>query len=152
LSESILPNQVLNNFSNSKPLRLPIHLYKASKDYLKPKDINKIQKAYTFAYYAHDGQTRKDGSAYVSHPIEVAKILADLKMDPDTICSALLHDVLEDCGVQKNSLLQIFGKDVANIVDGVSKLGKIEMQDKAERDANNFQKMALAMAKDVRVL
>ena len=152
MSESILPNQVLNNFSNSKPLRLPTHLYKASKDYLKPKDINKIQKAYTFAYYAHDGQTRKDGSAYVSHPIEVAKILADLKMDPDTICSALLHDVLEDCGVQKNSLLQIFGKDVANIVDGVSKLGKIEMQDKAERDANNFQKMALAMAKDIRVV
>ena len=73
-------------------------------------------------------------------------------MDPDTICSALLHDVLEDCGVQKNSLLQIFGKDVANIVDGVSKLGKIEMQDKAERDANNFQKFALAMAKDVRVI
>jgi RelA/SpoT family (p)ppGpp synthetase len=82
----------------------------------------------------------------------VAKIVAELKMDHDSICAALMHDVLEDCDVQKTVLEKNFGKDVANIVDGVSKLGKIHMQNKAETNANNFQKMALAMANDVRVI
>jgi RelA/SpoT family (p)ppGpp synthetase len=119
---------------------------------LKDAEIKKIQRAYTFAFIAHDGQKRKDGSAYISHPVAVAKIVAELKMDPDSICAALMHDVLEDCDVQKTVLEKNFGKDVANIVDGVSKLGKIHMQNKAETNANNFQKMALAMANDVRVI
>ena len=86
------------------------------------------------------------------HPTAVARIILELGMDADSICAGFMHDVLEDCDVQKTNLEKIFNKDIANIVDGVSKLGKIELEDKAERNANNFQKMALAMANDVRVI
>jgi guanosine-3',5'-bis(diphosphate) 3'-pyrophosphohydrolase len=115
-------------------------------------DIKKIQKAYTFAFYAHEGQKRRDGSDYITHPVEVTNILLNLKMDLDSICASLMHDVLEDCNVQKNKLSKIFGKDVANIIDGVSKLGKLDMHNVSEINANNLQKMALAMANDVRVI
>jgi guanosine-3',5'-bis(diphosphate) 3'-pyrophosphohydrolase len=127
-------------------------MFKEAKSYLSYKDIKKIQKAYTFAFYAHQGQKRKDGTDYISHPLAVSKIMMSLKVGPDSICAALLHDVLEDCNIGKNNLSKHFGEDVANIVDGVSKLGKLDMQNKAERNANNLQKMALAMANDVRVI
>ena len=152
MSERILPNHLINNFSQTQLLNLPDKIFKASSSYLNSKDVKIIQKAYTFAFHAHDGQKRKDGSKYITHPVEVSGILLDLKMDRDSICSALMHDVLEDCNVQKTNLVKLFNDDIANIVDGVSKLGKIKMKNKAERNANNFQKMALAMAKDVRVI
>jgi RelA/SpoT family (p)ppGpp synthetase len=98
------------------------------------------------------GQKRKDGSDYITHPVAVTGILLELKMDCDSVCSALMHDVLEDCNVQKSNLAKMFGDDVAHIVDGVSKLGKIDHKNIAEKNANNLQKMALAMANDVRVI
>ncbi|MDC1123785.1 bifunctional (p)ppGpp synthetase/guanosine-3',5'-bis(diphosphate) 3'-pyrophosphohydrolase [Gammaproteobacteria bacterium] len=152
MTERALPKKSLTNFTDKDLLKAPSYLLAPAQEYLKDAEIKKIQRAYTFAFIAHDGQKRKDGSAYISHPVAVAKIVAELKMDPDSICAALMHDVLEDCDVQKTVLEKNFGKDVANIVDGVSKLGKIHMQNKAETNANNFQKMALAMANDVRVI
>jgi RelA/SpoT family (p)ppGpp synthetase len=151
LSETVLPNHLIH-FSETSLLKLPTSLYKSCKAYLSYDDIKKIQKAYSFAFYAHSGQKRKDGSDYITHPVAVTEILLDLKMDPDSVCSALMHDVLEDCNVQKNNLAKIFGDDVAHIVDGVSKLGKIETKNISDNDANNLQKMALAMANDVRVI
>ena len=152
MTEQALPKKSLTNFTDDDLLSVPSYLLAPIKAYLKSAEIKKIQRAYTFAFIAHDGQKRKDGSAYISHPVAVAKIVAELKMDYDSVCAALMHDVLEDCDVQKTVLEKNFGKDVANIVDGVSKLGKIHMQNKAETNANNFQKMALAMANDVRVI
>ena len=152
MTERELPKKSLTNFTDKDLLKAPSYLLAPVQEYLKDAEIKKIQRAYPFAFIAHDGQKRKDGSAYISHPVAVAKIVAELKMDPDSICAALMHDVLEDCDVQKTVLEKNFGKDVANIVDGVSKLGKIHMQNKAETNANNFQKMALAMANDVRVI
>jgi len=151
LSETVLPNHLIH-FSETSLLKLPSSLYKTCKTYLNQEDIKKIQKAYSFAFYAHAGQKRKDGSDYITHPVAVTEILLELKMDPDSVCSALMHDVLEDCNVQKNNLAKIFGDDVAHIVDGVSKLGKIETKNIADNNANNLQKMALAMANDVRVV
>ena len=151
MSESVLPNHLIN-FSEQSLLKLPTSFYKECKSYLHPNDIKKIQKAYSFAFYAHTGQKRKDGSDYITHPVAVTEILLKLKMDTDTICAGLMHDVLEDCNVQKNNLAKIFGDDVAHIVDGVSKLGQIDLQSVADKNANNLQKMALAMANDVRVV
>ena len=151
MSETVLPNHLIH-FSETSLLKLPSSIYKTCKTYLNQEDIKKIQKAYSFAFYAHAGQKRKDGSDYITHPVAVAEILLELKMDPDSVCSALMHDVLEDCNVQKNNLAKIFGDDVAHIVDGVSKLGKIETKNIADNNANNLQKMALAMANDVRVV
>ena len=151
MSESVLPNHLIN-FSDKSLLKLPSSLYKTCKTYLSSEDIKKIQKAYSFAFYAHMGQKRKDGSDYITHPVAVTEILLELKMDCDSVCSALMHDVLEDCNVQKSNLAKMFGDDVAHIVDGVSKLGKIDHKNIAEKNANNLQKMALAMANDVRVI
>ena len=151
MSESVLPNHLIN-FSEKSLLKLPSSLYKTCKTYLSSEDIKKIQKAYSFAFYAHMGQKRKDGSDYITHPVAVTEILLELKMDCDSVCSALMHDVLEDCNVQKSNLAKMFGDDVAHIVDGVSKLGKIDHKNIAEKNANNLQKMALAMANDVRVI
>ena len=151
MSESVLPNYLIN-FSDKSLLKLPPSLYKTCKTYLSSEDIKKIQKAYSFAFYAHTGQKRKDGSDYITHPVAVTEILLDLKMDSDSICAALMHDVLEDCNVQKSNLAKMFGNDVAHIVDGVSKLGKIDHKNVTDKNANNLQKMALAMANDVRVI
>ena len=152
MSDHALPNLLLNNFSGDYLLRLPADFYKSAKLYLSIAEIKKIQKAYSVAYYAHENQKRKDGSNYITHPVAVAKILLNLKMDSDSICSALMHDVLEDCDVTKNDLKTLFGLSVADIVDGVSKLGKLDITSRNERDANNLQKMMLAMSKDVRVV
>ena len=152
MSEHALPSILINDFSENVILRLPPDFYKRASTYLNKSDIKKIQKAYTLAFYAHEGQLRRDGSKYITHPIAVSSILLDLKMDPDSICAALMHDVLEDCDVNKNNLKKLFGDSVAEIVDGVSKLGKLDITSKTDRDANNLQKMMLAMSKDVRVV
>ena len=99
---------MLNDFSNDTLLRLPPNFYKSLKSYISNKDIKKIQKAYSLAFYAHEGQERRDGSKYITHPIAVANILLDLKMDTDSICAALMHDVLEDCDVNKKHLIKLF--------------------------------------------
>jgi len=152
LSDQVLPSTLINDFSERYFLKLPNSFFKKAKSYLEYKDIKKIQKAYTFAFYSHDGQQRRDGSNYITHPVEVASILLELRMDPDTICAALMHDVLEDCDVNKGNLRELFGEDVAEIVDGVSKLGKLDITARMDRDANNLQKMMLAISKDVRVV
>ena len=152
MSDQVLPSTLINDFSERYFLKLPNSFFKKAKSYLEYKDLKKIQKAYTFAFYSHDGQHRRDGSNYITHPVEVASILLELRMDPDTICAALMHDVLEDCDVNKGNLRELFGEDVAEIVDGVSKLGKLDITARMDRDANNLQKMMLAISKDVRVV
>ena len=148
----MLPNILVDNFNEANLVKLPNKFYKSAKQYLNKEDLKKIQKAYSVAFYAHDGQDRMDGSKYITHPEAVANILLDLKMDTDSICAALMHDVIEDSDVSKKNLINLFGKDVAEIVDGVSNLGKIDITNKTDRDANNLQKMMLAMSKDVRVI
>ena len=152
MSDQVLPSTLINDFSERYFLKLPNSFFKKAKSYLEYKDLKKIQKAYTFAFYSHDGQQRRDGSNYITHPVEVASILLELRMDPDTICAALMHDVIEDCDVNKGNLRELFGEDVAEIVDGVSKLGKLDITARMDRDANNLQKMMLAISKDVRVV
>ena len=152
MSEHALPGILLNDLSDDSLLKLPKNFYKIAKKYLSNEDIKKIQKAYSVAFHAHEGQERRDGSKYITHPLAVANILLDLKMDPDSICASLMHDVLEDCDVNKKNLNELFGSDVAEIVDGVSKLGKLDITSRSDRDANNLQKMMLAMSKDARVI
>ena len=115
----MLPNILEDNFKEANLVKLPNKFYKSAKQYLNKEDLKKIQKAYSVAFYAHDGQDRMDGSKYITHPEAVANILLDLKMDPDSICAALMHDVIEDSDVSKKNLINLFGKDVAEIVDGV---------------------------------
>ena len=120
--------------------------------YLKPEDISELQNAYLFSKSAHSGQFRKSGEPYISHPLAVASILGKLRLDPQTLTAALLHDVMEDTHVSKTEISNRFGKPVAELVDGVSKLDKIEFQTHADAQAENFRKMLLAMARDVRVI
>ena len=115
-------------------------------------DIEVIKKAYTFAEKAHEGQMRDSGEPYIIHPIEVAKILSDLGMDTSTIAAGLLHDVLEDTSCTYEEMSQMFGVEIADLVNGVTKLGKIEYKTKEEQQADNVRKMLLAMAKDIRVI
>lgn len=119
--------------------------------YLSAEQIDQVVKAYHFADEAHEGQTRKSGEPYITHPLAVAHILADMHMDHQCLMAALLHDVIEDTSIPKHTLGQEFDDDVAELVDGVSKL-KSMFQSRAEAQAENFQKMTLAMAKDIRVI
>jgi GTP pyrophosphokinase len=121
-------------------------------DYLKPPDIERIEEAYEFSGKAHEGQYRDSGEPYISHPLAVAGILAGWHMDPQALMAALLHDVMEDTKVSKAEISRRFGKPVAALVDGLSKLGKIEFQSQQDAQAENFRKMLLAMARDVRVI
>jgi GTP pyrophosphokinase len=127
-------------------------LFKEWAGYLKPEDISQLQSAYHFSEQAHEGQFRKSGEPYISHPLAVASILAEWHLDPQALTAALLHDVMEDTSVTKTEISRNFGKPVAELVDGVSKLDKIEFESHAEAQAGNFRKMLLAMARDVRVI
>ena len=121
-------------------------------DYLTPAELKKVKEAYRFSDEMHLGQVRKSGEPYISHPIAVAEICAEWKLDAQAIMAALLHDVIEDQDVKKDELIERFGAQVANLVDGLSKLEKIEFQSQVEAQAENFRKMLLAMASDVRVI
>ena len=143
---------VLNNPDQSNLVRLPQDIFKKASAYFDKKEVKKINLAYCVALEAHEGQLRRDGSPYISHPVEVASILLDLKVDLESVCAGFMHDVLEDCDVQKTTLEKMFGKDVVSIIDGVSKLNKMDFKNIAERNAGSFQKMALAMSKDIRVI
>ncbi len=120
--------------------------------YLGPREIAEVYNAYLFGAEAHDGQRRRSGEAYIFHPLEVARILAELHLDAKSIVAALLHDVIEDTGVSKAEIVARFGEDVAALVDGVSKIGQIEFQTQEEEQAENFRKMLLAMTQDIRVI
>lgn len=115
-------------------------------------DLSKIVSAYEFAAKAHDGQKRSSGQAYIIHPLAVAYILVELGMDTDTICAALLHDVVEDTPATLDDLKKRFGQDVAMLVDGVTKLSKIPVFTKEEQQAENIRKILLAMSQDIRVM
>ncbi|MDM7856708.1 bifunctional GTP diphosphokinase/guanosine-3',5'-bis pyrophosphate 3'-pyrophosphohydrolase [Thiopseudomonas acetoxidans] len=121
-------------------------------DYLEPAQVNLVRRAYYYAEQAHDGQLRSSGEHYVTHPLAVATILADMHMDHQSLMAAMLHDVIEDTGIPKEALVGQFGESVANLVDGVSKLTQMKFGTKAEAQAENFQKMAMAMARDIRVI
>jgi guanosine-3',5'-bis(diphosphate) 3'-pyrophosphohydrolase len=120
--------------------------------YLATDQVNSVRRAYFYAEQAHDGQFRRSGEPYVTHPLAVANILCDMHMDHQSLMAAMLHDVIEDTGVSKSAIKGQFGDTVADMVDGVSKLNKITFSSHAEAQAENFQKMALAMARDLRVI
>ena len=115
-------------------------------------DVEKIRIAYEFAFRQHDGQYRISEEPYIIHPLEVAYILADLECDTPTICAALLHDILEDTETTEITLKELFGEDVLKLVKGVTKLDKIQFKSKEERQAENFRRMFIAMAQDIRVI
>ncbi len=117
-------------------------------------DIEKIEKAYEYARILHEGQFRASGEAYISHPIAVAEIVAGLELDTDSICAALLHDTVEDCAEKTNlkEIEKLFGEDVAMLVDGLTKIVTLKVEDKEEAHIETLRKMLLAMSKDVRVI
>ncbi len=120
--------------------------------YLETNQIYSVLQAYKFAEQCHEGQIRQTGEPYITHPLAVATILAEMHLDHEGIMAALLHDVLEDTHVNKKELKDLFGNTVADLVDGLTKLDEIETASRAERQADSFQKMTLAMSKDVRVM
>ncbi len=120
--------------------------------YLTPEEIERIHKAYLLGKEAHSTQKRFSGEPYITHPIAVAIILSDMRMDVQTIIAAILHDVIEDTNIDKKALAAQFGSQVAELVDGVSKLTQIKFESRAEAQAENFRKMILAVAKDLRVI
>ena len=146
------------------------HAVKSPEDYQDPKvlydmlisrvrkyhpsaDISMIEKAFDIAYHAHEGQCRKSGEAYIIHPLWVGIILAELELDKETIVAGILHDVVEDTVLTEEEITEIFGSEVALLVDGVTKLGQLSYSaDKLEVQAENLRKMFLAMAKDIRVI
>ena len=153
MSDRAIPNQVLLDFSNRKLLSpVPKKLYESAKLYFSKKELDLLQTAYNVAFEAHKDQFRKEGSAYITHPVAVASILIELHLDIETVCAGLMHDVLEDSFIKKSYLEKLFGKDVVAIVDGVSNLNKLDFDSLEDRNANNLQKMALAMSKDIRVI
>ena len=153
MSDRVVSNQALLDFSNRKLLSpVPKKLYESAKAYFSKKDLDLLQTAYNVAFEAHKDQFRKEGSAYITHPVEVASILIELHLDIETVCAGLMHDVLEDSFIKKSYLQKLFGKDIVEIVDGVSNLNKLDFNSIEDRNANNLQKMALAMSKDIRVI
>lgn len=140
------PPPLLPADSDGSLLSLKLHKY------LKPDDINQIWVGYRYAFQAHDGVVRKTGEPYITHPVSVACIMADLHMDVPTILAALLHDVVEDTDVTTQDIKAQFGAQVAELVDGVTKLDKIEFESASQAQAENFRKMFLAMSQDVRVI
>ncbi len=121
-------------------------------EYLEPYQITEVYRAYVFGAESHEGQYRKSGEPYITHPLAVATILAEMRMDYRSLMAAILHDVIEDTGVDKAQLETEFGNEVAELVDGVSKLTHIHFESKVEAQAANFRKMILAMVKDIRVI
>src|SRR5688572_26585901 len=115
-------------------------------------DLDLIKKAYVFAAKAHDGQTRRSGDPYVVHPVGVARIISELRLDVPSVCAGLLHDCVEDTSATAEDIGRLFGTEIQFLVEGVTKLGQIAWTTREERQAENFRKMLLAMARDIRVI
>ena len=146
-----------DTFQSAEPPLLPAdsetsQLSLLLKEYFTQADIEQVWGAYRYAAFAHEGQMRKTGEPYISHPVAVACILARLHLDLPTLLAALLHDVVEDTGVAISEISDTFGKQVADLVEGLTKLDKIEFQSATQAQAENFRKMLLAMSQDVRVI
>jgi guanosine-3',5'-bis(diphosphate) 3'-pyrophosphohydrolase len=121
-------------------------------NYLPPDQVERVQQAYEFGAAAHRGQKRMSGEPYISHPIAAANVLADLHMDAETIIAAILHDVIEDTPTAKEQIAEQFGREVAELVDAVTKLDQIKFKSRQEAQAESFRKMLLAMVRDIRVI
>ncbi len=128
------------------------HILSDIKTYYPAADVDLVRRAYSFASQAHEGQTRRSGDPYVTHPLAVASIITELKLDVPSICAGLLHDSVEDTSATIEQLTDLFGKEIAFLVDGVTKLGKLPWSTREEEQAENFRKMLLAMARDIRVI
>jgi GTP pyrophosphokinase/guanosine-3',5'-bis(diphosphate) 3'-pyrophosphohydrolase len=126
--------------------------FDAAGRYLKSDDVAMLRRAFALSREAHAGQTRKSGEPYITHPLAVATLLIEWRLDAQGLAAALLHDVLEDTGVAKPTLVEEFGKTIADLVDGLSKLERLEYETKEAAQAENFRKMVLAMARDIRVI
>lgn len=127
-------------------------LKEVASQYLDEQQVELLKQAYIVAHDAHEGQFRSSGEPYITHPLAVAKLLAEMHMDHETLAAALLHDVIEDTPVSYETLAEKFGKDIADLVEGVSKLDKLKFRDKKEAQAENFRKMMMAMVQDIRVI
>ena len=147
-----------NQLENAIPADVGEDVYRISDlcrlldEYLQPDEISKVYDAFLFSAEAHDGQRRLTGEPYITHPIAAGYILAEMRMDYQSIMAAILHDVIEDTPTAKKQLENTFGKEVAELVDGVTKLTQIDFKNQAEAQAENFRKMVLAMANDIRVI
>ena len=122
------------------------------KEYNPALDAQRLFRAFTYADNAHAGQLRKDGSPYITHPLAVAEIVAELELDTDSIIAALLHDCIEDTGATHEEIAKLFGPTVADLVEGVTKLTRVQYTSKEEEQMENLRKMLMAMAKDIRVI
>ncbi|MFT7581892.1 MAG: guanosine-3',5'-bis(diphosphate) 3'-pyrophosphohydrolase, partial [Myxococcota bacterium] len=129
-----------------------VELLAKVREYHPTADVNLIQRAFVFAEQHHRPQRRKNGDPYIGHPVAVAHIVASMKLDEATLCAALLHDTVEDTSVTVEQVAEIFGEEIAHLVDGVTKLNKIRFRSKEERQAENFRKMLIAMSQDIRVI
>lgn len=127
-------------------------LKESASSYLEPDQVALLKQAYQVARDAHEGQMRTSGEPYITHPVAVARILADMRLDHETLMAALLHDTIEDTPVTKDELADIFSESIAELVEGVSKLDKLKFRDKKEAQAENFRKMMMAMTQDIRVI
>jgi GTP diphosphokinase / guanosine-3',5'-bis(diphosphate) 3'-diphosphatase len=140
------------------PLELPDRLLLVSElchlleTYLDAEQVKEVYRAYLFSAEAHDGQNRKSGEPYIFHPLAATYILGQMHMDTQTLCAALLHDVIEDTGITKDKLVSEFGEQVAELVDGVSKLSSVHFETREQAQAASFRKMLLAMSRDIRVI
>src|SRR5471032_1415518 len=120
--------------------------------YLSKSDLKKVREAYKLADQAHLGQLRASGIPYITHPLAVTGLVADWKLDAQALMAALMHDTIEDCGVTKPELIELFGAPTADLVDGLTKLDKLQFSTREESQAESFRKMLLAMTRDVRVI
>ena len=121
-------------------------------EYSKDADLDVINKAYVYSAKVHTGQKRASGEPYLTHPMEVAGILVEMKMDVPSIATGMLHDTIEDTLATYDEISQIFGPEIADLVEGVTKLSKVKFKSKEARQAENFRKMLMAMAQDIRVI
>jgi len=144
-------NKVINNMSTEKILTAD-EVFEKISEYLNEEHMAVVKKAYEVAEKSHRNQFRKSGEPYIIHPIQVVGILADLRMDPSTLAAGFLHDVVEDTDITLEQIEEMFGKEIAMLVDGVTKLGKIKFKSQEEQQAENHRKMLVAMAKDMRVI
>jgi len=140
------------NAGNETPMFLISDLCNLLETYLPPEQVKDVYRAYIFSEKAHQGQKRLSGEPYIYHPLAVARILAEMRLDTNSIIAALLHDVIEDTSTAKEQLAKEFNEEVAELVDGVSKLTQVKFESKAEAQAENFRKMMLAMVRDIRVI
>tara|TARA_R110002049_G_scaffold252264_1_gene427172 strand:+ start:311449 stop:313632 length:2184 start_codon:yes stop_codon:yes gene_type:complete len=152
MATAVTPNST-NTLSTANPSRFLIsELCELLDSYLEPAQVKQVYNAYLFSAEAHEGQKRLTGEPYIYHPLAVAKIMAEMRLDYQSITAAILHDVIEDTPTAKEQIKEKFGEDVAELVDGVSKLTHLTFNSRAEAQAENFRKMMLAMVRDIRII